>query len=106
MCRQILEFITPVYLVYHYEKTRLDSDVELTKLLLNASVILNATSEMAEYFVSIPQLCFLILIHYDFRWERQLSFWTIFSNLIIWSPVFPYWKVTEAKDISDFWFLL
>ena len=83
MCRQILEFITPVYLVYHYEKTRLDSDVELTKLLLNASVILNATSEMAGYFVSIPKLCFLIMIHYDFRWERQLSFWTIFSNLIL-----------------------
>ncbi|XP_044173209.1 uncharacterized protein LOC114961096 [Acropora millepora] len=50
MCRQVSEFITPVYLVYHYEKKRLDSDVELTKLLLNASVILNATSEMAEYF--------------------------------------------------------
>ncbi|KAK2572537.1 hypothetical protein P5673_002795 [Acropora cervicornis] len=50
MCRQVLEFITPVYLVYHYEKKRLDSDVDLTKLLLNASVILNATSEMAEYF--------------------------------------------------------
>ena len=90
MCRQVFEFITPVYLVYHYEKKRLNSDVELTKLLLNVSVILNGTSEMAEYFVSIPQLYFLILIHYDFRWERQLSFGTIFSSLILWSLVFPY----------------
>lgn len=81
--RQVLEFIAPVYLVYHDEKKRLDSDVELTKLLLNASVILNATSETAEYFVSIPLLCFLKLIYYDFRLERHLSLWAIFSNHIL-----------------------
>lgn len=54
ICRQLLEFATPAYLAYYDESQRSDSNAELTRLLLNVSVILNSTTEMAQYHVSPP----------------------------------------------------
>jgi len=47
-----MEFTNPAYLALFDESERLNSDPELTKLLLNVSVTLNSTLEMARYLVS------------------------------------------------------
>ena len=52
ICRQLTEFTSPVYLALFDESQRLNSDPDLTKLLLNVSVALNSTLEMARYLVS------------------------------------------------------
>ena len=52
ICRQLTEFTRPVYLALFDESQRLNSDPDLTKLLLNVSVALNSTLEMARYLVS------------------------------------------------------
>ena len=52
ICRQLTEFASPVYLALFDESERLNSDPDLTKLLLNVSVALNSTLEMARYLVS------------------------------------------------------
>lgn len=52
ICHQLTEFTSPVYLALFDESERLNSDPDLTKLLLNVSVALNSTLEMARYLVS------------------------------------------------------
>ena len=52
ICRQLMEFTSPVYLALFDESQRLNSDPDLTKLLLNVSIALNSTLEMARYLVS------------------------------------------------------
>ena len=52
ICRQLTEFTSPVYLALFDESQRLNSDPDLTNLLLNVSVALNSTLEMARYLVS------------------------------------------------------
>ena len=52
ICRQLKEFTSPVYLALFDESVRVNSDPDLTRLLLNVSVSLNSTLEMARYLVS------------------------------------------------------
>lgn len=64
ICRQLMEFTTPVYLALFDESDRFNSDPELTKLLLNVSVALNSTLEMARYLVSHHKCLDLHLIYF------------------------------------------
>ncbi|KAL9982716.1 hypothetical protein ACROYT_G004795 [Oculina patagonica] len=49
ICRQLTEFTGPVYLALYDESQRLNSNADLTRQLLNVSVTLNSTLEMARY---------------------------------------------------------
>ena len=63
ICRQLTEFASPVYLALFDESERLNSDPDLTKLLLNVSVALNSTLEMARYLVSYHKCLVFHPIH-------------------------------------------
>lgn len=74
ICRQLLEFVTPVYLAYYDESQRLNSDAELTKILLNASAILNSTTETAKYLVRYYVRCLAFFICVIKSKSSQLNF--------------------------------
>ena len=77
ICRQLMEFTTPVYLALFDESDRFNSDPELTKLLLNVSVALNSTLEMARYLVSHHKRLDFHLIYFL---ARLLNFRHLWDN--------------------------